>query len=314
MDGHVDGHGPGDTRRHHPRTAVHQTAQPTFLSDSRQSLSRVKFIFFFFEKKKKEIQIIHSFFKYRWNVWRERLGYCVVFFFNEYLTCMVTRVCVHVCQGLIAAASALYWLFEWFKMLISQQQQQQVEYQFGPVYVFWSVQISRIALYQIHEKLSPALRTFPVPFRIPFQNFNVFLFWYNILFIFSPAISLAVILVWIGPLFNFLFFFSLLNSFVLRFTFNIVRQSREKQQTAVCLVFVLEDGTSSRDCFVIDSLLCFPRSFRLIIHRATSWNTDRYTFSCSGFRIFFSFLFGLSLSIWFGWNSLEKISFHQISE
>jgi hypothetical protein len=41
MDGHVDGHGPGDTRRHHPRIALHQTAQPTLLPDSRQSLSRV---------------------------------------------------------------------------------------------------------------------------------------------------------------------------------------------------------------------------------------------------------------------------------
>ena len=61
MDGHVDGHGPGDTRRHHPRTAVHQTAQPTFLSDSRQSLSRVKFIFFFFKKKKKKFKLFIHF-------------------------------------------------------------------------------------------------------------------------------------------------------------------------------------------------------------------------------------------------------------
>ena len=158
-------------------------------------------------------------------------------------------------------------------------------------------------------------------FRIPFLKFQCFffLFWYKILFYFiSPAISLAVILVWIGPFFSTSSSSSSSRFLILLFSVLLsiyTAEQRERNNKQRCpIVFGLEDGTSSRDCFVIDSLLCFPRSFRLIIHRATSWNTDRYTFSCSGFRIFFSFLFGLSLSIWFGWNSLEKISFHQISE
>lgn len=41
MDCHVAGDGPRDPGGHHPRTAVHQAAQPALLPHRRQSLSRV---------------------------------------------------------------------------------------------------------------------------------------------------------------------------------------------------------------------------------------------------------------------------------
>lgn len=51
LDGHVVGHGIGDTRRYHPRTALYQTSQSTLLPYRRQSLSRVKQSFHLMCKK-----------------------------------------------------------------------------------------------------------------------------------------------------------------------------------------------------------------------------------------------------------------------